>query len=359
MPYIQEARFDVGSFEFFMRHCEAWSLDALRAVDTQWHDDREADTGGNSVAPASNYDFLPGYSWNPEFLTAEYALKMFRSDDRLFREALIPMLCSRLGHRYLLTENNLKDHLTRKLRCQIHGRDLQSVMSKDIITPLFIPYDVEERIRSLLYAEKDLPSHIKPDELLIPVYDPSNESARGELPLLPQLQDLFTGEGNLRCQNFYERFEGSALGVVVPLECTDRLAASHMARVLRRRAIVLPDGPTPEIMTPYGLSKSEATLFRAWVFAKPKNHGETDDDCNHLPDGFQPNGFTQHDTIQYPTPDELFWTDGDEGSWTPGSVPQWERYTDDEIARLEALERQPVDPVDKWKARFMVPRYAG
>ncbi|MCJ1404751.1 hypothetical protein MMC11_007977 [Xylographa trunciseda] len=380
IPYIQEARFDVGSFEYFMRHCEAWSLDAQCAVDTLWHYDRDGDTAGNPVAPASNYDDLPAYGWDSEFEPVEFYESIYDSQNDLSRKTLLPMLCRKLGMEEeiqfdpCLPEDIIQPHLTRSIRCQVCGFDLQSVMKEDIVTPLLIPYDVEERIRSLLHAEKDLPSHVKPNELFTPVYDPSHGKFDGDLSILPQLQDVSTGEGNLRWwvmtnsnmwagQNHTldEIFEvlwllfglfkasGQAQGrigffdIAELFDCADPRAAHFMARVFRRRTIVLPNGLSPETMTLNGISQSEATLFRAWVFAKPMPHGESDHNNNSLPSGVVRSRFAKLDKTEYPTPDDLFWRDGDEGSWMKGSVPQWQNYTTDEIAQLDSLEKQRLD----------------
>ena len=97
MPYIQEARFDVGCFKFFMRHYEAWNLDTECAVSSYWHTDRTESIGGYPAAAASNYDKLPAYGWDRRFSTAEYATQLFQSHDYHRKQALLPMLCTNIG----------------------------------------------------------------------------------------------------------------------------------------------------------------------------------------------------------------------------------------------------------------------
>ncbi|MCJ1396457.1 hypothetical protein MMC18_009347 [Xylographa bjoerkii] len=388
IPYVREARFDVGSFEFFMRRCEAWSLDAECAVTTWWHDDRDADTGGIPVAPASNYDALPTYVWARKFTTERYATLLDRSQNKLSEIFLVPMVLRKIGmakdipQDRLAWKNKVERHLARKIRYQIYGRDLQSVMGKDITTPLLIPHDVEQRIRSLLHAEEDLPAPVKAEELLKPVVYPSHGNAHGDSSINLQIQDTSTGEGNFRwwVVNNSNMWAGQnhtldeitevlwllfglfkALGerhweyfdIYDPYDCADPRAAYFMARVLRRRTLVLPDGLSPEMMTPSGIGEYEATLFRAWVFAKPKNHGESDTDCNFLPEGVTPRGFAGQDKIEYPIPDDSFWGEGLEGDWGNGTIPQWEDYTEEEIARFQSLEPLRLDRVEQqWKVNF-------
>ena len=166
-------------------------------------------------------------------------------------------------------------------------------MAREITTPLLIPYDVEERIRSLLNAEDKLSSHVKPEELLIPVYDPAHGNTSGETSVVTPPGDVVIGEGNLRWwvvtnsnmwagQNdtldhifevlwlMFGLFRTIRDAVILPwsnllaADCAHPRAAQYMARVFRRRTLVLPDGLCLEIMTPNGTSEYEATLFRAW-----------------------------------------------------------------------------------------------
>ncbi|MCJ1295579.1 hypothetical protein MMC34_007142 [Xylographa carneopallida] len=90
--------------------------------------------------------------------------------------------------------------------------------------------------------------------------------------------------------------------------------AQHMLRFLRRRTILLPDNISPGVTNPGTIDGCEATLFRAWAFAKPLCHGESDADHNWLtsrPDWYK---YADQDKIHYPVQEDKFWTEGDEGT---------------------------------------------
>ncbi|MCJ1383286.1 hypothetical protein MMC17_006399 [Xylographa soralifera] len=410
IPYVKEALLDIGSFEYFMRHCETWHLQTVCEIDIFWHLGRHgAETNRNPATTVSNYDSLPTYNWGRHFITHEYAGLIATMHARLSRDILLPKLCSRMGigrerpgddysygpwaeRRDVL---KLRDHLLKEIRNQVWGRDLQSVMRKEITTPLLIPYDVEEHIRSLLNAETNLPAHVKPEDLFVPILDSSHESDDAASPINPPLPDIISGEGNFRWwiisnRNMWagqnhtldEIFEVLWLLFGLyrslrsmsphgdhrpgPDDCTSPQATQLMARLFRRRTILLPDNVSPHISNPDNIDECEATLFRAWVFAKPTCHGESDSDHNpvtaHLPEipegCLNGSGFALQDKIQYPIPEENFWKEGDEGAWVGDYVSQWGHYTTHEILELDRLERQCLGRFDYQAAQNWYPRAA-
>ena len=233
--------------------------------------------------------------------------------------------------------------MTRRIRRQVHGPDLQSVMERQITIPLVIPYDLESYLTNDMLQNYPSLTYRNPrTPLLIPVHDPTSYSPTA---VLPSLQERVSEDGNLRywiinnenmwaCQSrpMDEIFE-----VLWSLfHCFNQLyfstvqcSTSHpkvvwdMARMFRRRA-VLPESIFAQHECVTDLSRSstlsigESLLFRAWVYAVPRvserrigydmSMREPREEPLHLPC----------------VPDDgLFWTDGDEGDWNGGDVPQW------------------------------------
>ena len=209
-----------------------------------------------------------------------------------------------------------RNYLTRRIRLQVYGPDLKSVMDKQITIPVLIPYYLETHLKDLISAFPDISTRNR--LRLIPVHDPAKHDPT--TATIPSLHDIPSEAGNLRywvisnksmwaCQHrvIDEVFEvmKSLFNWFKHTGSQDRnYATDHkeailcLARAFRRR-IILPDAPGA-IPSTTGLSKAEAMLFRVWAFATPPS-------VNQARDSGKPE-FDEH-AYMYPVPDELFWKD--------------------------------------------------
>ena len=238
----------------------------------------------------------------------------------------------------------------------MHGPDLASVQEKQITVPLIIPYDLENFILNDISNQyPDLPHNYTAFKPLISVHDPAAHDPA--TATLPSLQDTVAESGNLRywvvtnesmwagqhrvmdeiSEVLWSLFHWFNHGEAMDPErntgnnnTDDDECAWYLARMFRRR-IVLPELPTDDIQhTNVSNRRSglptlrESILFRPWAFYTPKIPDRTfyelndDDEAPHpLYDRID------EDRMQYPFPDHLFWTDGDEGQWDGDDVPLW------------------------------------
>ena len=87
-----------------------------------------------------------------------------------------------------------RGYLTRRIRRQVYGPDLDSVMTKQITIPIMIPIELEDSLSRDLAQRPEIPTDGGAQPLLIPVH---NTSTHDPLGPLPSLHDS-TSESNLR-----------------------------------------------------------------------------------------------------------------------------------------------------------------
>lgn len=393
----------LGSFELFMRHCEAWRLDAVGYVKF------DRDDIDMIAYDLGNYDDLPTYKWNSQFQLRKFADALDNHNDELFnnlKQAIMVRLpginpdprvrgCKWLSSIFAPTgiANTIlpvRGYLTRRIRRQIHGTNLESVFEKQITIPLMIPWDLENYILTKLPQDfPDLPADVTERKLLIPVHDASKHDHA--TALLPSLQDVASEKGNLRywvisntsmwagqhhvldeiteiLYSMFHWFNQAAwifnfrgprlLGPWEFLRDPEPLGTNtvdciwHVARLCRRR-LILPSIPSDDGGYDHRISSSpdpksvkapvptlrESLLFRPWVFHTPKRQqwdimlAERDSLTAHPL--FDENG------VRYPFPDELFWKEGNEGEWDGDGVPSWiERKLEDQKEDEKEVKRE-------------------
>lgn len=265
----------------------------------------------------------------------------------------------------------VRDYLTRRIRRQVYGTDLESVFEKQITIPLMIPWELEHYIVTQLQQDfPDLPTYVTERQLLIPVHDPLKHNHA--TAILPSLHDIASEKGNLRywvinntsmwagqhhaldeiaeilwsmfhwfnqaaslSDNRRARLFGSLLFQpnLSYLGTDNKICIWHTARFCRRR-MTLPgipsdDGQDQRISSSPGKpiktavpTLRESLLFRPWVFHTPR---KLEFDSIHYMDRDPSDSHPLFDEygVLYPFPNELFWKEGDEGEWDEEGVPSW------------------------------------
>ncbi|KAL8633782.1 hypothetical protein Q9189_000518 [Teloschistes chrysophthalmus] len=334
-----EGRKRLGGFELLMRHCEAWRLDAVGKARL----DRGSDAymGYEDV---DEYHGLPTYEWGDH--NSVYSFEDFESmvdhyNNRLFR-LLRMMISDRVQIRY--GQGSFVKYLTRRIRCFVVGQDLKSVQEKQLTRPLVIPADLQMTIQNELRTpQAGLPDNIV-SKLVIPIHDSSKHDPR--TATVPSLPDNGTESGNLRYwvltnQTMWAVGHERALREVAELltALSDWFARSegksdpdtglfnpgtdngdciwHLAQTFRRR-LILPEA-LEESKRGQTLGSRESRLFRAWVLTSPvtmERGYELDAAIAELQKKLN---------LSLDVLDNMFWTDGDEGSWdVEEGVPVWQ-----------------------------------
>ncbi|KAL9584362.1 MAG: hypothetical protein Q9212_002177 [Teloschistes hypoglaucus] len=333
-----EGRKRIGAFEVLMRHCEAWRLDAVGKACLERSSD--TDIGYQDV---DEYHGLPAYHWAPNSL---YNFEIFEGmvenyNNRLFR--LLRMIISdRVFIHY--GQGSFVNYVTRRIRCLVVGQDLKSVQEKQLTRPLVIPADLQMVIQHELQTQQGgLPDDIV-SKLLIAVHDSSRYDPR--TATIPSLPDNGTESGNLRYWVLtnqtmwavgHERVLHEVAEVLMAL--SDWFARSegkndadtglfnpgtdnghciwHLAQMFRRR-LILPEA-LEEGKRGQRLGSRERRLFRAWVLTPPvtmERGNDLDLSIAKLQEKLKLSVHAQ---------DNIFWTDGDEGSWdVEEGVPVWQ-----------------------------------
>ncbi|KAH0560095.1 hypothetical protein GP486_003388 [Trichoglossum hirsutum] len=331
----------VGGFEIWMRHHEAWKLDAMGKARL------DLTSLSSTVYDEEIYDDLPGYRWDASFDAAAFAETIDSYNDELF---------------IWLRE--------------VHGPDIESVFEKQITIPIEVPFKLEDYISTLaspVLEEADIYNGNENERcLLIPVH----ELARGT-SIIPDLVDSDSAtDGNLRywvigndlmwalgenppsTNGEPDRIFETLWSIFRWCQLSDGSDDSLYTLALafrRRNPHVLDLGPLPavsetggergggasgsspsshadtntgtpatatetatETETPHMLieptarktmgvlGEYEARLFQQWAFHVPESV------YRHYQDVY--NGNYDEDRFLYPFPDELFWKDGDEGT---------------------------------------------
>lgn len=249
--------------------------------------------------------------------------------------------------------NQVRNYLTRRIRRQVHGPDIDTVLEKQITIPLILPWDVENFIlTNVPHPQTDLPSNIIRHPTLIPVHDTSKYDSTQAF--LPSLRDIASEKGNLRywvitndsmwvgqhhaldeiakvLWSFFHWFNDiqGDLASIEKIETDSEECVWHLARFCRRR-IVLPQVPIDNVLFPSKERKAglpslrESILFRPWVFQSPTSGPRFNGDGFNGDGGaHRPHRLFDQDAVLYPFPDDLFWTEGDEGEWEGDGAPPW------------------------------------
>ena len=256
-----------------------------------------------------------------------------------------------------------RDYLTRRIRRQVHGPDLKTVMDKQITIPLVVPHDLEDlMVNQLPQIYSGLPFHFTSSAFLIPIHRPPSAD---QAPLfLPSIHDQATEAGNPRywvisnlnmwaCQHrvvdevfeilysFFHLFRYNDKNSMA-FDCSTPQALWHLSKDFRRRAIL------PEVNSKIktqrhssGLPLREAVLFRAWVFAEPSRYFAAKSAGQGSRSEPSRDAYLDDEDFVYPIPTELFWTDGDEGDWNKDDIPLWRDVEDEELDPL-ARKRKRV-----------------
>ncbi|MCJ1280695.1 hypothetical protein MMC26_000012 [Xylographa opegraphella] len=320
----------------------------------------------NPIDGDTNYYGYSSYTWDSSF-SAENLATSLEGENGEYFTTLKQVICAKLQIPY--QDFGYAGYLTRRIRQQVYGPDLESVMEKQITIPMMVPYDLENFLLNVL---PNLTTGFPTEKgFLIPVHDPNVPLLNSNAPAaLPHLHDTGSEEGNLRYwvisnrsmwagQN---RIEDEVFETLWPLfnwfcdnceggavrGCTNPDAVWKMAESVRRRA-VQPKVPShggadgiglstrAAASGKRGLTTAEAMLFRAWVHAEPSY-------AEWKTRRLGQRRF-EEDAYLYPVPDELFWREGDEGQWSGGEVPQWRYVPVDAEAegRLESRKRKSSD----------------
>ncbi|MCJ1435595.1 hypothetical protein MMC27_004969 [Xylographa pallens] len=287
----------------------------------------------NPIDGDTNYYGFSSYAWDSSFSADSLASSLDGENGEYFC-TLKQVICAKLQIPF--QDFGYAGYLTRRIRQQVHGPDLMSVMEKQITIPMMLPYDLENFLLNIL---PNLATGFPIEQrFLIPVHDPNaTPLIVNVLGVLPHLHDTASEDGNLRYwvisnksmwagQN---RIEDEVFETLWPLfnwfcdnyrggavhGCTDPEAVWKMAESVRRRAVqpkVPPNTGADSTRHPRaiggnkrGLTPAEAMLFRAWILAEPNY-------TDRRTSAGKPRKF-EEDAYLYPVPDELFWKDGDEG----------------------------------------------
>ncbi|MCJ1250304.1 hypothetical protein MMC30_007530 [Trapelia coarctata] len=332
---MPDGRMGLTRFEFLTRLAEAWRL---KVTDQISYDDPWP---SSTLNDSDDFNDSSDYFWNEDFRPYDIEEAIHMSNNDLFD---------------ILKDGIYSGYLTRRIRRQIHGPDLKSVMDKQITIPLLVPPALENFLSNELPRLcPDLPSHYLSKAFLIPVHDTAKyDPAAARNPLLKVLPDEASEQGNLRYwvitnESMWTR-QHRAMDEVftvlwslfrwfqhedTPNTCNVPEATWHLARSLRRRAlhpkVAAFLGPkhsdhersltcNTKRKFDTGLDARETLLFREWVLTIPHTTGRMDED----PPEFEEDGYL------YPVPEELFWKEGDEGKWDGGEVPEWITVREDD-----------------------------
>ncbi|KAI9842648.1 MAG: hypothetical protein M1837_007015 [Sclerophora amabilis] len=322
----------LGCFELWMRHCEAWRLDAAgEAV-------LDRTSVSSTMYDLDTYDDLPGYRWDEDFKTDDFIREIENHHHELFyRQRSI--ICSRLN--IGLRQSGWRDYFTRRLRRIVYGPDIQAVFEKQITLPVIIPYDLEQTFESMISEplRNDAESQ---ERLLIPIH------RHGEgIAIIPDLPEQTGMVCNVRYwvignelmwagidRKIDEIFEvlwtffhwQNATALALDAELFDPASLPFFAIRYRDRLTSTFDLPCTDMVTKPGtLSERESTLFRSWALQRPV---KTERDYEH--DFYEVLNMSQlfRDTVKYPPPEEMFWNPEDDLEEDPG-VAQWVDVVDD------------------------------
>lgn len=264
----------------------------------------------------------------------DFERKVDEYNDRLFR-----LLRETVGARLNIDpyQGSYVGYLTRRIRHLVVGRDLESVQSKQLTTPLLIPMCLESYIKNDLGLQYDGIPNDTLSEILLPAHDPLKyDPANTSVPSLP---DTVEEKGNLRYWLVTNTSMWACQHRVLD-EVSELLAAlsewfarsfpttndfgtdndeciRHLIESFRRR-LVLPEMPDT---TERGqiLPSREGRLFRAWALTRPPTVERSYEVDSEIMQQFEDDLANEEDVA-----DNLFWRDGDEGLWDEEGVPVWQ-----------------------------------
>ena len=342
----------------------------------------------STVYDPNGYDDVPEYKWDNNFSAKMFAEAIDEHNNTLF-ENLKHSVCQNLGigyqrtgckffqakvtlhyavqskriaflyvpREYSNTRRRLiftgRDYLTRRIRRQVYGPDMDSVLEKQITMPVLIPYDLEQSLVQIVSDALDEVrlSDSQLEQILIPVHEQGKGTA-----IIPDLQDTAGPNGNVRFwvvgnelmwagidrridevfEVLWALFYWRSSDIAQDHARLDQIdALVHLATSFRQRFPLRPKNTSAvpseqpqeghkEEAPAYlrsakwkGLTPREAVLFKRWAFHLPINVER------HFNDDKLDSDFEDDDNILYPFPDDFFWKDGDEGDGGSDGVPQW------------------------------------
>ncbi|KAI9821640.1 MAG: hypothetical protein M1827_002221 [Pycnora praestabilis] len=347
---LPDGRKGLGSFELWMRHCEVWRLDA--------NCEATLDRGSlsSTIYDEDGYDDTPSYTWNEEFDAESLVRAIKESNNGLF-ETLKESISTHLGLGFV-QRRGWRYYLTRFIKRQVYGPDLDSVMGKQIVVPVMIPFDLQQTLEQYISEalKKANVSNVGNSQVLVPVHGTGNGTT-----ILPDLQITAAESGNpvfwiidndLMWAGIDRRIDEvfeilwtlfhwhniNAPGVRNPhvpgvrLRLDSERTTLYMADRFRRRLSNFIDTEEPSISPlrangpTYGnIPEREAELFRCWVLQRPNP-------TSREYFGEARIKLTDDEIVDYPFDDTLFWKDGDEG--VHHGAAEWievDEESDDEV----------------------------
>jgi hypothetical protein len=306
---------------------------------------------GCIVSSTGRENAIINYHWNESFSVGDMAELASEKSTKLF-DVLKRSICEILNINYL--HRGWKGYLTRKIRDNVCGPDLESVMAKQITVPIMIPSPLEDIIQSLATYYADLPAHYLSRPFLIPAHNHEAWQANQINPNLPSLTERYSEAGNLRFWVITNESMWSRQHYIIDelteillslayltresLPVDDLDSVWNIASMIRRRAM-RPDISTAQFyervnntekklrQTTSGLPIREVMFFRSWVFAVPIFHRWKSGPWDRR-------GSFEEDGIIYPVPEELYWIDDGMGSWQI-NAPRIGAWGDSKDASME------------------------
>ncbi|KAL9600375.1 MAG: hypothetical protein Q9219_003225 [cf. Caloplaca sp. 3 TL-2023] len=337
----------LGVFELLMRHCEAWRLDAVGLACLNRHL-----SVAFSYDNLSFYDTQFTYKWNSSFIRP---LEDLENRVRCYNGSLYIRLRWAIEQKLGVIPHPSAyiKYLTRRIRRHIAGPDLKFICAKQITIPVIIPSDLESYITTELAFREDEILNQASSELLIPAhdrlkYDPNTA-------LMPSLHDTTNESGNVRywlVTNksmwanqrrvldevsellralfvwFYRREADETLTGLQKKYGTDNPECIWQLASIFRQRLVLPEMSDIRQRGEV-LSERESCLFQAWALAGPPRLTLPPERLPREEDKEKFRKFRDEVENEPNVPDEVFWKDGDEGTWNvEEGVPMWQPWDD-------------------------------
>jgi hypothetical protein len=243
-----------------------------------------------------------------------------------------------------------RDYVKRRIRSKYGGNDLATILEKQMVVPVIIPYDLEQHISQVVNDVRE-DSGVEIPEFLIPIheqgkgsglipdYTETTDSKIGNIKywvlsnemmwrgIHPRIDEIFhvldilyqvfllyednhmgPGQGSRQHPEaridteFFKNSLGTNLRRRLPADLED----CHSDGTKADTNSVMATGASKPLYQHCAITAKEALKFRQWVFGGPD-----------IPVHYEGSVPT------YPSPDELFWKDEEEGVWNGDEIPQW------------------------------------
>ncbi|KAI9724114.1 MAG: hypothetical protein M1812_000833 [Candelaria pacifica] len=148
--------------------------------------------GGDDIGYSHYHRDPPFYRWDNRFEVANFSvdIDMTNSDSFLWMRTSI---CNAIGIPFQQT--GWSNYLTRRIRTQVYGHDLDAVMEKQITMPIMIPHDLEHTVHQ--YMDAALSDAGVLDDGSYRVLIPVHVAGQGTT-IIPDLPDTVGPPGNVR-----------------------------------------------------------------------------------------------------------------------------------------------------------------